>query len=313
MNKYFTIKVMGKEPSQAEEGYLNTTTGAPDGRTSKIKLQVGAVQIPNFSKVWAEVIVDSKTKVPTGELKFLKWGDKAGRLVSIRYIQGQPSLDKNYQKNVLKVDLSPEEETMNAYINLDIGINDFDVARADPMFIEFLQHHTYNGSNISRDPNSREIHFEIYDAKKINTGELDRMREKRKAEDIVFAAEGDSAILMILAKMFDIDPQAQDEVIFSELLEKLGDNYKNILTVVNDAKARFEVQLKSLFDQRILVEGPDGEIFDKSDSTTSDFLIKDIKDTDKIAYLVANILEPEVHPAYTRVLEITEQQLELLQ
>lgn len=313
MEKYFTIKVMGREPSQAEEGYLNTTTGAPDGRTSKIKLQVGMVQIPNFSKVWAEVVLDPKTKAPTGELNFLKWGDKAGRLVQIRYVQGQPSLDKNYQKNVLKVELSPEEEAMSAYITLDIGINDFDVTRADPMFIKFLQQHTYNENNISRDPNSREMHYQIYDAKKVNSGELDRMREKRKAEDIIFAAEGDSAILLILAKMFEIDPQAQDEVIFAELIEKLTDNYKTILTVVNDAKARFEVQLRSLFDQRILVEGPEGEIFDKSDSASDDFLIKDIKGTDKIAYLVANILEPEVHPAYTRVLEITEQQLELLQ
>lgn len=309
--KYFTILVNGREAAEAEEGELNKTTGLPDGKTSKIKLQVGAVAFPNFSKVWGRRVLDKKTNLPTGEIEFMPWGARGGELIAIRYLEGCPSLDKHYQKNTLKIELSQEEQQETAYIDLNIGVNDFDLESADPMFIEMLKHHTYCKDNESRKSSSREVHFEIYDATKISKEKITTMREMRKAQDIIFDAEESSDMLMVLAKLFDIDPQYQDEVIFKELVDILEDDYKRVLKVINMAKDQFRDQLTALYDKKILQDTPEGDIFEVYEDERKE-LIRDIDAKDKIAYLVANMFDAKVYAVRERVSEITDAELQLL-
>lgn len=309
--KYFSIIVDGPLSSEAEEGEIDKVSGLPSGPTSKIRLQVGGTAIPNFSKVWAERIKDPKTKAPTGELKFLKWQAEGGELVQIRYLEGINTLDKLHQDTVLKVGPKSEEDiNATAYIDLNVGINDFNVEATDPMLIEMLKHHTYNTGNISRNPHSKEGHFSIYDPKKLNGSKVDQLREDKKAQDIILSAEGDSARLMVMATIFELDVRAQDEVIFNDLLEILESDKKRIHDVVNLHKTRFKFILTKLEDAHDL-EYTDTDVIVTIDHNR-DFLAKDIEVKDKKNYLVENILEPEIFEVYQKALEIDKALVEQL-
>lgn len=309
--KYFSIIVMGKQSSEAEEGELNKLTGQPSGPTSKIRVQVGSVAIPNHSKVWAERELDPKTKQPTGKLKFLPWQTAGGELVQIRYLEGVQTLDRLYQINVLKIVHSEEEANETAYINLDIGVNDFDLEVADPMFIDFIQHHTYCAENKSRKPNSKEIHFSIYDPAKMNVNKVEEMRKKQRAANLIINAEHDSAKINVLANLFELDVQLQDEVIFNELLGILEDDYKRVLEVVTFHEAKFRYALNKLKDDGVIIEH-ENDLITVIDEQR-EFLAKGIDSKDKIQYLVNSITEPESFEVYHRVGEIQNQLLALLQ
>src|ERR1700761_8078130 len=297
-DKYFSIIVKGKESSVAEEGNINKSTGLPDGPTTKIKLQVGSIAIPNFSKVWAQRIKDKKDQ-PTGELKFLPWMHKDGELVPIRYIEGINTLDKHYQETVLKIKLSEEELNNTAYINLDIGVNDFNVQEMDPMFRSMLEHHTYCEDNESRKKTSREIHYAIYNPAKMNANKIQQMRENQKAQSIVLSAEGDSVRLEILAGVFELDPMAQDEVLFNQLLEILEDEPKRILEVYKFHQARFTHILTKLEDGGDIAY-TENEIVLTMDHTR-EVLLGEIPKKDIKNYLIEGILEPEIFAVYDKL------------
>lgn len=307
--KYFSIIVKGVLSSEAEEGELNKETGLPQGATSKIKLQVGNVAIPNSSKVWAKrVKVKDKE---TGDLVFLKWRAEGGELVQIRYLEGVGTLDKIYQDTVLKVGPKSEEEVnQTAYIDLTIGVNDFNMDALDPMLKEMLEHHTYCEDNVSRNPSSKEIHYSIYNPKNINANKIDQMRLDQRAQAIVLSCQGDSARLSLMAILFELDERAQDEVIFNDLLEILEDEKKRIHDVVNFHKSRFKHILTKLEDAHDL-EYTDTEVIVTIDHNR-DFLAKDIDVKDKKNYLVENILEPEIFEVYQKALEIDKALVEQL-
>lgn len=308
--KYFSIIVDGRLSSEAEEGNLDKNSGLPDGPTTKIKLQVGGTAIPNFSKVWAKKIIDKTTKTYQGQLEFLPWGTEGGESVQIRYLEGINTLDKVYQTTVLKLTFSEEETNANAYISLDIGVNDFNVDETDPMFIEMLKHHTYNGDNPSRNKTSKEIHFHIYDPKKMNGNKVDQMRKDKLAQDIILSAENDSARLAILAGMFELDPRSQDAVLFNELLEILEDDKKRVLDVVDFQKNRFEFLLKKLEDAGDLAYS--GQDLVLTIDHDRDVLLNDFEVKNWILHLKDNLLDPDIFAVYQKVLEVDKQLTEQL-
>ena len=306
---------MGREPSEAEEGELNKSTGMPAGTTSKIRLQVGAVAIPNFSVVWAKKL-GTKDK-PTGGLEFMPWGAAGGEAVKIRYLQGCSSLDRQYQTQVLKLELTDEEKNESAYIDLDIGINDFNMEVTDPMLIEMLKHHTYCEDNVSRKKDSKSILFKLYNPSKVNASKIEAMRATKRATDYVLAAEGDTERLVVLANLFELDPQSQDEVIFGELLEILDDDSSRVLKVIDLNKAKFKHQLQSLEERKAIEYTMDGEIYATVEDERS--LVGKVVDDegkpvkDYIGLATEGIMEPEIYAIYAKVQEITHQLLQLLQ
>jgi hypothetical protein len=308
--KYFSIIVQGKQSSEAEEGEFNKTTGMPAGQTVKVKVQVGSVSIPNFSRVWAKRLRDKKTEVLTGEIQFLKWGTAGGEMVQMRYLEGVPSLDKQFQKTVLKIELSEEELNEAAYIDLNIGVNDF-ASDVDPLFIEFIKHHTYNEDNESRKPTNTNAIFAIYNAEKITKNKVEEMRQKQRAQNYIIAAEGETDRLIVLANMFELDPKLQNEVLFNQLLEILEEEPKRVLDVVKHHETKFRTLLNSLQDEGVIVEHEDDlvEVIDNK----RDFLYKGIDQKDKVGYLVNNLTDPTVFAVYDRVKQINEQLLALLQ
>lgn len=310
-DKYFSIIVKGDLSSEVEEGNLNKTTGQPDGPTVKIRLQNGGIAIPNFSKVWAKRITKGAKGVETatGELEFLKWGADGGEVVHIRYLDGYKSLDKHYQDNVLKVKLSEEEQRDSAYINLDIGVNDFNVEVIDPVLIDFLKHHTYCEDNASRNPSNKEVKYAIYNPEKMNSNKIEKMRAEKRAQDIILSAEQDSQRLMILAGLFELDPRSQDAVLFNELLDILEDT-ERVLKVVDFHSNRFKYVLTKLEDSGDLVY-TDSEAILTIDHER-EVLAKDIPTKNIKVYLVENMLDPDLFPVYQRVLEVDKKLIEAL-
>lgn len=310
--KYWSIMVMGATPTEIEEGFLNKSTGLPDGQTSKMVLQVGAIQIPNFSRAWA--YQETKNGIPTGKLVFHKWGEKHDlgkkefaecRPVEIRYLRGTTSLDKQYQDNVLKMRVSDED----AQIGIVNGLNDFNTETENPL-IEMLKHHTYNRDNKSRDPNNREILFCEYNPENLNRSQVSDLKRRNQAEQIVLEAEGSEQKLSVLANVFELDPQAQDEIIFNQLLEEVK-NFDNFLRVIEIHKLRFKFILEQMRSNRVLEFTSDGEavlIIDES----RDFLYKGITGTDGVQFLSENVLEPEVYEAYVKAQEINGKLMEVL-
>lgn len=308
--KYFSIIVKGSLSSEAEEGELDKVSGLPSGPTSKIKLQVGGMAIPNSSKVWAQRVKDKKDQ-PTGELKFLPWRHKDGELVQIRYLEGVGTLDKIYQDTVLKVGpKTQDDEKEIAYIDLSIGVNDFNVEVTDPMLIEMIRHHTYCENNESRNPSSKEIHFAIYDPKNINSNKVEKMRLDKEAQDIILSAETDSRRAEILAVVFELDPRSQHEVLFNNLLDILEDDKKRVLDAVNFHKSRFKHLLTKL------EEAGDLEYTDTDVILTLDHdrkpLITDLPTKNHKVYLEAHILDPDIWAVYQEVLEIDKKLVEQL-
>lgn len=307
--KYFSIIVQGKQASEAEEGDFNKTTGQPAGQTTKIKVELGAVSIPNFSRVWAKRLRDKKEAL-TGELEFLKWGEKGGEMVQLRYLEGVPSLDKHFQKTVMKIEQSEEEINETAYINLNIGVNDFKTD-VDPLFITFLTHHTYNEDNESRKPSNTNAIFAIYNAERVTKNKVEEMRQKQRAQNYIISAEGETDRLLVLANMFELDQHLQNEVLFNQLLEILEDEPKRVLDVVKHHETKFRTLLQSLEDEGVIVEH-EADLIEVIDNKR-DFLYKGIDQKDKIGYLVNNLTDPAVYDVYDRVKKINEQLLALLQ
>jgi hypothetical protein len=277
--------VMGSVPSEIEEGFINKTTGLPDGKTEKMILQVGAIQIPNFSRAWA--YQEMKNGVPTGELVFHKWGEKhdVGKKqfvdchpVPIRFLRGCNSLDRQYQDTVLKMLVTDED----AQIGLVNGINDYDTT-TQGMLIEMLKHHTYNKDNSSRDPNNREVLFCEYNPQNLNRSQVSDMKRRNTAEQLILEAEGNTEKLVVLASLFEHDVKAQDEVIFNKLLEEVK-NYDNFLRVIDITKLRFKFMLEQLQANRVLEFSQEGDAILIIDETR-DFLYKKIEATDKMQFL----------------------------
>jgi len=304
--------VMGAVPSEIEEGFLNKTTGLPDGQTSKMILQVGEIQIPNFSRAWAWQ--ELKNGVPTGKLVFHKWGEKHDlgkkefaecRPVEIRYMRGTSSLDKQYQDNVLKLRVTDED----AQISISNGLNDFNRETDGPL-IEMIRHHTYNKDNVSRDPNNREQLFCEYNPENLNRSQVSDMKRRNQAEQIVLEAENSEAKLAVLANLFELDPQAQNEIIFNQLLEEVK-KFDNFLRVIEITKLRFKFILEQMQSNRVLDFTQEGDavlIIDEA----KEFLYQGISATDKIQFLSEGILEPEIYEAYVKAQEINGKLMEVL-
>jgi len=307
--KIFSILVLGKEAAEVEEGDLNKSTGLPIGKVNKIKLRPGQVSIPNFSKVWGRKILDKKTEKPTGNIEFLEYGTKGGELIPIRYIEGCSSLDKHYQINVLKLDFSDEEDFINAYINLDAGINDFKNTEDNALFLDFLQHHTYCEDNKSRNP-KKDVVFKLYNPQNINKMKIDSFKDRQKAAEYIMASENDEKKLAVLARLFEIDGDRQDAVIFGELFEILEDDYKRVINVIDINRARFKNILQDLADKGVLLVEED-DVISNIDGER-EFLIKGIDSKDKIKHLVDEFLTLEVFEVYQKVSILKNQLLQKL-
>lgn len=251
--KYYTINVLSKEPSEVEIGQLNADTGLPKGKTQKTKLALGGISIPNFSRVWGRLERHKTSGALTGKVEYMKWEEEGGTLIELRYMKASSSLSKEYQETILK--LKPREEEGEIFLN--IGINEFKTSE-DRLLIELLKNHYMNADCKSRNPNTRVNVFEQYDGAARVKKRLTSITARREAEEYILAASNDVDGFAVLATIFGIDLHQEDDIIQEQLLERVEEDVEAFLALINEAKGK----AKSILDEAVIADvlkGADGE------------------------------------------------------
>lgn len=270
MNKYFNLYIEPKYAAPVFQGQINKDQMQPAGDHIPVHLQLGKFILPNYSTAWAKRLLGADKK-PNGALEFLAWGADGGQRIALRWLPFCNSLDRDYQKNVLKLETDEDSHQ----IPLNPGLNEIEVDGANEMFILFLKHHGYFKGNVSRDPGNKTIKMYEYKPEEGIKHKKDSLRRKTEAATIVLNASENNYI-SVLASIFNLDGKKHDNVLEDELLdiiEKLApdginfgyDYFLSKITSTKDAIAKILAEaveaevLKGESKKEILLLMPDGK------------------------------------------------------
>lgn len=297
--KYFTIDVQGSpNNSNVYEGILNKDAGVPEGDTVPVKLLLGALTIPNLSRVWGHRVKDKKTNLPNGDIQFMEWGTDGGEVVEIRFLPNSSSLDKHYQDNVQK--LKPADDDLE--LRLKIGLNDFDPTYQKPL-IEMIKHHTFNGDNKSRDPQNKTVKFYLHDGASLVKSKTAEIKLRNEAEAYVLNAV-ETRTITVLAAVFGLDLKNDESTLEKILFEKVEENFKQFLDVIADHKTNLHAMLRDAEIEGVLSGTNDGEVAVREDGKNIPLLdvleFKQIGDS-PADFLISNFLDEDVYNAISKV------------
>ena len=283
-NKFYTIQVQGPKPANISIGFIDSLSGQPKEGAMDATQTVGETTIPNYSSVWGKLEKDKKGEL-TGSLVFYDWGDERGELVEIRYMKNSASISLEFQK--FKKQVLADQ---NAEITVKIGLNKFDRIR-DKRLVELLEHHSYNSSNKSRDPENHFVLFSDYAAEEKLKFKATDIERRQEAENIVLSARHNTADLKVIGKIFEKNTDQADDYLFNDLI-KLTQNYKAFFTVLETYAKKFkEVLLKSKEAGLIEYRLNDNTIMLVKDGHRDIFLdnIEAATEEDAVEYLTDNI------------------------
>lgn len=170
----YVIQVGNEKPAEVIIATPHKKTGEPVGPQIKTYLRVGSHLIINRARVWGRRLINGKPKPDgtqiefntigyTGELDFLDWGKDGGYAIDIRYLSQSRSLDYEYQVNVQKIVVNPEQE--GAHIKLNAGLNKYDLKK-DDLLIQFFKVYPQNRDSKSKNPDPTikgHVYYEITD------------------------------------------------------------------------------------------------------------------------------------------------------
>lgn len=301
--KYFTIIAGRKEPATALQGTLDKKTGMPTPNTNKVLLPVGRILVPNYSRVWGRRVIDPQTSTTgksttvsppsvavsdpkyRGKIEFLEYGAEGGEMIEIRYLRNSSSLDKQYQDTVQKI--KPTDE--DAFIALQQGINDFSEA-TEALLIQFLTHHSLMHESISRDNTMTDYDMVVYDAGKRNKSRIEKVVIKNTAEGYVLDAAGNKEKTHILASIFNIDTQLQDDIIVEKLLDRANEFSERFVEAINQYQKKAHILLQDADDAGVIDIEPQGAIHIVDLKGGKDILISNVdsRGIEKIKQVVAN-------------------------
>lgn len=317
-NKYFSIIAGRIEPQKVQLGFLNKKSMLPEGQTQEVSIAVGAVMVPNFSRVWGRRVTEKSKpgdrsvnytdRDYKGRIEFLEWGDDKGEQIDIRFLNQTTSLDKQYQEQVLKLQAGEND----VFITLRQGMNDFD-QRRDATLVEMLKHHSLNGSNKSRNPNSVEYDFVEYSAE-TRQSQIQKIETRREAESIVLDAQKDDARMAVVSTIFGLDVQAQDDELFNVLMLRVQKDPAQFLSVIQLYKQGVLDTMHYLLEEQVLDLETEGEIAIVKGGKR--VVLLDEVEGDKNAkklYLVNSILEPEVFEAIQDMERVKDEVVQTLQ
>lgn len=174
MSKGYVIQVGNENPSEAIIATPNKKTGEPMGPQMKTYKRVGSHLLINRARVWGRrVMMKDGKKIITdiefntvgyrGDIEFLNWGTDGGYAIDIRYLPQSRSLDYEYQTNIQKIVVNPEQD--GAHIILTAGENKFDPKSQD-LLITFLKVYPQNRDSKSKNPDPAikgHVYYEVTD------------------------------------------------------------------------------------------------------------------------------------------------------
>lgn len=156
----YVIQVGNEKPAEAIIATPNKKTGEPMGPQMKTYKKVGSHLIINRARVWGRRYMTKDGKKVTGDIEFntvgyrgdvefMDWGADGGYAIDIRYLPQSRSLDYEYQANVQKIIVNPDQD--GAHIMLDSGENKFD-PKKNEVLIAFLKVYPQNRDSKSKNP-----------------------------------------------------------------------------------------------------------------------------------------------------------------
>jgi hypothetical protein len=310
--KFFTIVAGRKEPARVKQGQLSKTTGQPTGTVQNVTMAVGAILIPNYSRVWARRLsddpkIESKKKSVAmtdasyrGKMEFLEWGDDAGEPIEIRYLQNHNTLDMQYQNVVLKA--RPRDE--DAFLRLDQGLNNFD-GDVEKILVDMFSHHSLMLDNKSKDPTLTDFDIVAYDSSKRNKSKIEQITTINTAHGYILDADKNASKTTILAKIFNIESRQQPDVIIEKLLEKAEAFPQEFVDIINMFKQKAEVIMEDALGLDVIDLDSDNIVRIITENRNGkDVLLKDTegKGKDKIKWMISEILSSlEVYNAYEKI------------
>lgn len=285
---------------------------------------------PNGTKIWAarvyedgKLVTDAQgnpvqvsvtdTKY-SGKIMRLKWGEKGGSVIDVRYIKGYNTLDVLYQERILnfKVDESTEGAADAYFLMFPNGDNDIDETIA-PLLVEHLKGHPYNKDSQSKDP---EFHTYMFWEKSFE--------QEAKQETQVLDAKFDAAQIVRLAGTgADATEKCKNlfTIVRSVTDEEPADNklFAYLLMIADKKPGEF---LKAVADYKVKVSNVFVKLqsYDAVDLTTKGTIVatKPEKDRRVIAHdipakpkdvydwLLENFIDPVAYNATFELIKITD-------
>lgn len=191
----YVIQVGNESPAEAIIATPNKKTGEPMGPQMKTYKRVGSHLIINRARVWGRRFMTKDGKKVTndiefntvgykGDIEFLDWGTDGGYAIDIRYLPQSRSLDYEYQANVQKIVVNPEQD--GAHVILNAGENKFDPQKQG-LLISFLKVYPQNRDSKSKNPDPSikgHVFWEIND-EHVDTTSIKRIETSIAASKLV--------------------------------------------------------------------------------------------------------------------------------
>lgn len=270
--------------TKVEKGYLNLE-GEEQGQLVEAFIAPTPQTIPNFyNHLVVKKIVNG---LYNGQFEFVNGYDDKRDVESIelRYIENCPSLDKKWQ-----ISKGYEPKSAQAYVGWTYPSNEiqeFDLAKEPPLFIEFLRHHQGNGNNPNRDKNNGVMFIEVNAGERINAKKDNFKKQKEQIEFIDKIHDNDD-IVNIYASLLQIGSHYELAIKRDEVLGKLEEvGTESFISMISEYKAKDSEFLSSWLDTKqlkikdkelFLVGTPPTKLFSseefKSESSTD--LIKEV-------------------------------------
>lgn len=195
MSGGYVIQVGNENPSEAIIATPDKKTGNPVGPIMKTYKRVGSHLIMNRARVWGRRLINGKPKADgteiefntvgyKGEIEFLDWGKEGGYAIDIRYLPQSRSLDYEYQSNVQKIVVNPEQDLTQVILNA--GENKFDLKK-DELLVTFLKVFPQNRDSKSKnpDPNIKgHVYYEVTD-EHVDQSSIKRIEKSMSATKLV--------------------------------------------------------------------------------------------------------------------------------
>lgn len=288
--KYYTIKVGGEKPLEVQAGTINKLNGQPGPDAVAAVAMVGEIAIPNYSVIWAKE--GKKGDKLTGEITPLEWGADGGGLVELRYLKNCQSINKRYQEQE-KFRVTNEDSEISLYI----GLNEFS-ERTQKNLCLMLQLHTYNGSNVSRDPTKHHIRFTNYEPEKVMNVQASFIELRQNAETLVIQSKFHRKKLENMAVIFDLDKRQLDETIFNQLLT-FTQKPDLFWEIMNAEKAKFNNTLSKSLELGLIDMGVPNVVMlvrngKKDYLIDSETPIEGDSNAEKIKFMLGNLIEPAI-------------------
>lgn len=338
MAETYHITVGGDRLKTVKIGKIERGTGQTvlSEERGEVLAKRGNFMFPNKCKIWAARVIDGEIPKdvhgnlimlqPTdsgyrGQLKGLKWGEKGGSIIDVRYLSGYPSNDVLYQERVLNFKINDDDESSADanFLSFQNGDIDFD-KNSDPYLIQHLKWHAYNGTSVSRSPTMYDnVFFEksFDQEERLDTQTWDEDFEARKV--VAAAGSGSDSVakcknlLSIVKAVTDEEPDdtkvyaylkmisAKRPTQFLQAIEEYRLKVSNVFAKMDS----YEI-VDLTVDGTLVCEDTEGK--GKNSHKVKKIILTDlpVKGKDVYDYMLENFAEPKVFDATFELIQITD-------